>query len=100
MGDAIEDLKAVAELEKQRRRESWEQRDVAIAAIRELGYGVQAMGTAEMHFRIKLAPGEGFVDFWPSTWRWHRKHKGQMRPTHSGNGLKAMLEYLNSIPKG
>ena len=97
MGDAIEDLKAVRAFEKDQRRQSWEQRGLTIGALKDMGFPVQALGQDEMHFRIKLAPGTGFVDFWPSTWRWHHKMKGEARPRRTGNGMKLMVEYLHGL---
>lgn len=94
MGDAYESLRAVKEIEKQERRVSWEARGEAIAQIEARGFKVEAKGTDQMHFRIRLSPGRGYVDFWPSTWRWHHKMKHAPRPIHHGNGLKPMLSYL------
>lgn len=97
MGDAIEDMKAVREHEKSERRRSWEDREQGIAVLRERGFNVEAKGTEQQHYRIRLSPGAGFVDFWPSTWKWHHKRKRDRRPRHQGRGLKSMLGYLMGI---
>ena len=93
----VEGFRESAEMEKARRRASWEQRGIAIEAIEARGFKVRAMGTDEQHYRIKLSPGRGYVDFWPSTWKWHHKMKGDRAPRHSGRGLKPMTSYLMGI---
>lgn len=101
MSEYVEIVRSQHEVERERRRQSWEQRGVAIAALEGLGYTVKAKGEGEMHFRIKLGAERGYVDFWPSTWKWHHKFKGEMRPRLCGTGLKAMIEHMQSIlPEG
>lgn len=92
--EEIEVGRAQLTLNKAKRRASWERRGEVIAAIQAQGFTVKAMGSDQMHFRIRLGDGKGFVDFWPSTMRWHHKLKGQNTPHHTGEGLKSMLHYL------
>lgn len=101
MGEAIEDLKAVYEMEKRNRRASWERRGEAVAELKTLGFDAVPLDADQQHWRIKL-PGHRYLDFWPSTWRWHEKRKGSQDKFSRGNSfesMKARLEQI-SIPQG
>lgn len=96
MGDAIDDMKAAQVAEKRRREASWKRRHADIAELMAAGFEAKALDKAEHHYRVKI-PYYGFIDFWPSTWRWHEKKKGDERFRNAGHGLESMLARLRVL---
>ena len=103
MGDSLDDMIAMRQADraiaKRQRLASWHRRGKDLATLKAAGFEAKALDPSQQHYRVKL-PGYGFVDFWPSSWRWHEKRKGDTRPRHSGFGLESMIARLKQIPQG
>lgn len=104
MGDAIEDLRVIREGEKAGRKAQWARRAEDIAKITALGFKVICLDPkTEQHHRINTV-AYGFIDFWPSSWKWHEKVKPTSRQPAAwgqrGQGLESLLTYLDTLPRG
>lgn len=101
MGDAIDDMKAARVMEKRDRHASWLRRGEAIGTLAAAGFAAAPLDAGQHHYRVKI-PGYGFIDFWPATWRWHEKKKGDQRFRNGGHGLESMVARLQhlSTPQG
>lgn len=101
MGDSVDYLIAERVVAKRHRHASWSRRGEAIAALRKAGFDPKALDRTEHHYRVWVE-GYGFIDFWPSSWRWHEKKKGDERYRNAGFGLESMLARLQELrtPQG
>lgn len=97
MTDPVEQVRAQRVVSKRNRKASWAARGEKIAILNAHGFAVDVLDRpAEQHHRIKIH-GYGFVDFWPATWRWHEKKKGEERFSHGGDGFDTMLARLQHL---
>ena len=92
MSDAIEDIKASHEHERQRRAEAWNNRAEVIAQIEAAGFRVQTVNEESRHLRVHYRGG--WFDFWPTTERWGQSpQRGRNQPKR-GTGIGRLLTAL------
>lgn len=98
MGDAIEDLKAMAKVRQHERVDAWADRGAWLDAISTAGFVPRVLNESSRHCRVNIAH-VGWFDFWPSTGRWSQSVLPGGRRGLRGNGLAGLLAALKATAK-
>lgn len=88
--------RAIKTHNKHTRDTNWDERGEAIKALDAEGFFPTLLNVQARHYRIKIT-GHGWVDFWPSSWKWLESPRPKGKRATRGHGLQSLLIYLRSL---